>query len=45
LHAEVLVIIQDSQPDADDSVSWLKAQEAAFAKVWENDEDAAFDAL
>jgi TusA-related sulfurtransferase len=42
---EVLVIIQDSQPDADASVSWLKAQEAAFAKVWENDKDAVYDAL
>jgi hypothetical protein len=42
---EVLVIIQEGQPDADDTVSWLKAQETPFAKVWENDEDAVYDSL
>ena len=25
--------------------SWLKAQEESFAKVWDNDEDAAYDAM
>ena len=42
---EVLVIIQERRPDADDSLSWLRAQETAFAKVWENDEDAVYDSL
>jgi TusA-related sulfurtransferase len=42
---EVLVIIQERRPEADDFVSWLKAQEMAFAKVWENDEDAVYDSL
>ena len=42
---EVLVIIQEKRPDEEDSLSWLKAQETAFAKVWENDEDAVYDAL
>lgn len=41
---EVLVIIQDTGAD-DDSSSWLKAQETAFAKVWDNDEDAVYDSL
>jgi hypothetical protein len=42
---EVLVIIQEKLPDADDSSSWLKAQETAFAKVWVNDEDDVYDSL
>jgi hypothetical protein len=42
---EVLVIIQEPRPDRDESMSWLKAQETAFAKVWENDEDAVYDSL
>ena len=42
---EVLVIIQEGKPDADDPLLWLKAQETAFAKVWENDEDAVYDSL
>jgi hypothetical protein len=42
---DVLVIFQETRPEADDSLSWLKAQEAAFAKVWENDEDAVYDSL
>jgi TusA-related sulfurtransferase len=42
---EVLVIIQEKRPEADDSLAWLKAQEAAFAKVWDNDEDAVYDSL
>jgi len=40
---EVLVIIQEKRPQED--LSWLKAQEAAFAKVWDNDEDAVYDSL
>ena len=42
---EVLVIVQERRPEGDDSLAWLKAQEAAFAKVWENDEDAVYDSL
>jgi hypothetical protein len=42
---EVLVIIQERRPDTDDSLAWLKAQETAFAKVWDNDEDAVYDSL
>jgi hypothetical protein len=34
---------------ADDIVSvdqaWLKAQEASFAKAWDNDEDAVYDEI
>lgn len=42
---DVLVIFQEAPGDEDDSLAWLKAQEAAFAKVWDNDEDAVYDSL
>jgi len=42
---EVLVIVQERGAAADDTAGWLKAQEAAFAKVWDNDEDAVYDSL
>ena len=42
---EVLIIFQDSGKDSAEKDAWLKAQEPAFAKVWDNDEDAAYDAL
>ena len=41
---DVLVIVAEPQ-SADESQAWLKAQETAFAKVWENDEDAIYDSL
>ena len=28
-----------------DQHAWLKAQESAFSRVWENDEDAVYDTL
>ena len=40
---EVLVIVQDAGPRRDSA--WLEAQEASFAKVWDNDEDAVYDSL
>ena len=42
---DVLLIIPERSRQPDDSVSWLKAQETAFAKVWDNDEDAVYDQL
>ena len=42
---DILVIVQETLPDANDSLSWLNAQQSAFAKVWENDDDAVYDAL
>lgn len=42
---EVLVIIADKQPEGDDSSAWMKAQGSAFAKVWDNKEDADYDDL
>ena len=42
---EVLVVFDRSPAEDDDRSHWLKSQEAAFAKVWENDEDAIYDTL
>jgi hypothetical protein len=41
---EVIVIYQADE-NALESEVWLKAQEASFAKAWNNDEDAAYDQL
>ena len=40
---EVLLIFNDSPTGAD--AAWLRTQEQAFAKVWDNEEDAAYDQL
>jgi hypothetical protein len=42
---EILVIIPEPRLQADDAAGWIKGQEAAFAKVWDNDEDAIYDSL
>jgi hypothetical protein len=42
---EVVVVFEHAPAREEDRASWLKAQEAAFAKVWDNDEDAVYDAL
>jgi len=40
---EVIVVFTEAQEK--ENQAWLKAQEAAFARVWENDEDAVYDNL
>ena len=42
---EVLVIFEGSSTAEEEDQLWLKAQESAFAKVWDNDEDAVYDSL
>jgi hypothetical protein len=42
---EVLIILEGPAPEASEKRLWLKAQETAFAKVWDNDEDAVYDSL
>ena len=42
---DVLIIFENLPGDQDEKQGWLKAQEAAFAKVWDNDEDAVYDSL
>jgi hypothetical protein len=43
--SEVILVVQDQPVRATESSVWAKAQEAAFAKVWDNDEDAVYDAM
>jgi hypothetical protein len=43
-HQEVIVIYEADE-NALETQAWLKAQEASFAKAWDNDEDTAFDQL
>lgn len=42
---EVILIFEEAGCDDDETNGWLKAQESAFAKAWDNDEDAVYDAL
>ncbi|HET6250098.1 MAG TPA: hypothetical protein VFE47_20575 [Tepidisphaeraceae bacterium] len=41
---KVIVIFEDAG-DADDRALWLDAQQAAFAKAWNNAEDEVYDHL
>ena len=45
--SEILVILPEipKKRRADQRTAWSKAQEAAFSKVWDNDEDAIYDSL
>jgi hypothetical protein len=45
LPREVLIVFESAAPEAAENRLWLKAQEEAFAKIWDNDEDAVYDAL
>jgi hypothetical protein len=40
----VIVIFEDTA-DVNERALWLKAQEAAFAKAWDNLEDEVYDRL
>jgi len=42
---EVILIFPDLADHTSESDSWMKAQEPAFTKVWENDEDAIYDSM
>jgi hypothetical protein len=39
---EVIVVYEASEAELEND-PWLKAQEASFARVWDNDEDAVYD--
>ena len=43
--AHIRTSIPDSSPRDGDSGAWDKAQEAAFAAAWDNDEDAVYDKM
>lgn len=40
---EVILIFETAS--GDEANAWLKAQESAFAKTWDNDEDGVYDKL
>ena len=40
----VIVIFEDAA-DVEERTLWLKAQEAALAKVWDNPEDEVYDRM
>jgi hypothetical protein len=42
---EVLLVFEDLPASKAETQLWLKAQEDAFAKVWDNPEDAVYDSL
>jgi hypothetical protein len=42
---EVVVIFAKPGGRGEDSAAWLRAQESAFSKVWDNDEDVVYDKL
>ena len=41
---QVIIVYEADESDLE-SQAWLKAQEASFAKAWDNDEDAVYDQL
>ncbi|HLX62575.1 MAG TPA: hypothetical protein VKX17_14960 [Planctomycetota bacterium] len=43
--AEVIVIFNEPEPKQDGAELFAKAQEAAFARVWDNEDDAIYDSL
>jgi len=45
LPPQEVILIYEADDSAAESQAWLKAQEASFAKVWDNDEDADYDQL
>ena len=45
LPPQEVILIYRMDENALESEAWLKAQEASFAKAWENNEDAAYDQL
>lgn len=45
LPPQEVIVIYEADENALESQAWLKAQEASFAKAWDNDEDAVYDEL
>ena len=45
LPPQEVILICHSDDTASEDQAWLKAQEASFAKAWDNDEDAVYDEI
>ena len=42
---EVIIVFREGKSATGEGALWLAAQERAFAKVWENEDDAVYDSL
>ena len=42
---EVILVFEETRERSAKRQDWMKAQEAVFAKAWENDDDAIYDTL
>lgn len=42
---EVIVLFEDAGRESAERASWTRAQEAAFAKAWDNPEDEIYDRM
>jgi hypothetical protein len=40
-----VILICEADENARENQTWLLAQEASFAKAWDNDEDAVYDQM
>jgi hypothetical protein len=40
-----VIVIFEEAADTEDRALWLKAQEASFAKAWDNAEDEVYDRM
>lgn len=40
-----VILIFEGAGRADEGQAWQEAQESVFAKAWDNDEDAIYDAM
>jgi hypothetical protein len=40
-----VIVVYEANENALETQAWLKAQEASFARAWDNDEDAVYDQL
>ena len=45
LPPEEVIVVYDVADKPRESEPWLRAQEASFAKAWDNDEDGVYDTL
>lgn len=42
---EVIIVFDNTSEGREERQAWSHVQEAAFAKAWNNDEDAIYDSL
>ena len=45
LPPQEVILVYEAEVNTLENQGWLKAQEASFAKAWDNDEDSVYDQL